>query len=89
MAEPAPKASEKFFVTRTFTNHIAYRALDSYERKNPSMFDLSKRKFKTWAEAHEYIVETRAKEVRQAKRDLANAQGRLQKALQLKPKAEE
>ena len=77
-------AKEKFFVTRTFTNHIAHRTLDSFERRNPSTFDLTKRKFRTWREAHAYVVETRLHEVQKLAKELANAQKRLQKAMQMK-----
>lgn len=76
----------KKYIAKEFTNHISYRALTTYERRNPSMFSLSNSAHDTWEAAHEWLVEKRRERLAAAKKELASAERRLAKALAMTPK---
>jgi hypothetical protein len=67
---------KKYIVKRGPWNRIGYRELDSFERRNPEWIAVAKKIFDTWDQAHLHLLETRAKELVDAKRELKAAERR-------------
>lgn len=74
----------KVYVANRHSNRISHRALTTYERRNPRMFDLSHSMHDTWAGAHASLVEARQKSLDRARKDVKIAERALAKALAMK-----
>lgn len=76
----------KLFVANRRSNRIAHRVLSTYERRNPTMFELCHSAHETWTDAHAALVNARRVEVSKAEKALASAKRALQKAMTMKQK---
>ena len=74
---------EKLFIASRSMVSISHRALDSYEKRSPSM--VRGTACATWEEARAALVSRYAQMEKNALRDLAHAQRGLEKARALKP----
>lgn len=72
--------NQKVFIASKYTNHISYRALTAFERRNQKMFELSHSAHDTWEKAHACLLEQRAQEVEKARKVLASAERSMAKA---------
>lgn len=75
------KSAAKLFIANRSSNRIAHRALTTYERRNPTMFELCHSAHETWAEAHSALMAARCAAVCKAEKELASAKRALQKAM--------
>lgn len=80
------KSAPKLFVVNRSSNRIAHRALTTFERRNPAIFELCHSVHGTWAEAHAALVAARCAAVRKAEKELASAKRALQKAMAMQQK---
>lgn len=65
---------KKFIIKRGPWNRIGYRKLDAFEKRNGEWFAVSHKAFDAWEEAHAFLLETRSKELAEAKRSLKAAE---------------
>lgn len=84
MEVASPTENGKVWIASKHTNHISYRKLNGSEQRNKSMFELSRKAFASWQEAHEFAVAYRKEQVDKLMRALKNADAQLQKALAMK-----
>lgn len=82
------KAKPKYWITRTYGNRISFRALDSFEVRNPGMFLISHQKHETWAEAYSHILAQRTADVAKLKHQLKLAEAQLVEAKAMQPPAD-
>ncbi len=75
---------EKVWIANKHWNKVSHRALNSFERLNPSMFAMSYSAHATREEAVAAMVSYRSDAVAKAKKELASAERALAKALSMK-----
>lgn len=75
----------KVYVANHHSNRISHRALTTYERRSPQVFDLSHSMHDTWAGAHAALVEARKKQLDRARKELKSAERALAKAQAMTP----
>lgn len=75
--------AEKVWIVNKQWNTVSHRALDSFERRNPAMFALSRSAHPTREEAMTAMVGYRKDDLAKAKKELARAERALAKALSM------
>lgn len=70
----------KLWISNKGSNHISYRALDSFETRNKSMFELARRVHGSWQDAHASVLSDRRAEVKKAEATLKQAKAALVRA---------
>lgn len=70
----------KLWISNKHTSHISHRALDSFEERNRSLFDLSRRVHASWQEAHASVLSDRRADVKKAEDALKKAKSALVRA---------
>lgn len=70
---------QKFYVAKRTTNRIAYRALNSFERRNPVVFELCHSAHETWEEAVQALARHGLSRQRKAETELKSARRAMDK----------
>lgn len=76
--------AEKVWIANKHWNTLSHRALNSFEKRNPSFFELSRSAHATREEAVAAMVSYRREAVAKAKKELASAERALAKALSMR-----
>lgn len=75
--------ADKVWLASKYTNRLSHRALNTFEKRNPSIFDMGHSVHATREEAVAALVRYRREAVAKAKKELASAERALAKALSM------